>query len=226
MFRRIMIGFFLFSAVALAVVPLRGSACDGQREAREATLASIKAFISSRKMRVLTFTGYSGAEYEDPQAMLERASAILDQQDPAKTLVNIGATASGIGAVYEIAKQKGFATMGIVSSLARDENVALSPCVDYVFYVRDATWGGKVPGTNRLAPTSAAIVATGDLFVAIGGGDVARDEMLAARRAGKRVTFIPADLSHAIAIQKAQKKGEPEPTDFRGSAHPALAPGG
>jgi len=223
MFRCIMICFFLFGTLALAAVPLRGSACDGQREARAATLDSIKAFISARKMRVLTFAGYSGAEYEDPQAMLERASAILDQQDPAKTLVNIGATASGIGAVYEVAKQKGFATMGIVSSLARDENVGLSPCVDYVFYVRDTTWGGTLPGTTRLAPTSAAIVATGSLFVAIGGGDVARDEMLAARRAGKRVKFIPADMNHAIAREKAQKKGEPEPTDFRGSAHPALA---
>jgi hypothetical protein len=217
-----MICFFLFGTVALAVVPLRSSACDGQREVRDATLDSIKAFVKDRKMQVLTFTGYSGAEYEDPQAMLERASAILDQQDPAKTLVNIGATASGIGAVYEVAKEKGFATMGIVSSLARDQDVALSPCVDYVFYVRDTTWGGKLPGTNRLAPTSAAIVATGSLFVAIGGGDVARDEMLAARRAGKRVTFIPADMNHAIAREKAQKKGGPDPSDFRGSAHLAL----
>jgi hypothetical protein len=208
--------------LALAAVPLPGGACEGQREAREATLESIKAFIRRRNMRVLTFAGYSGAEYEDPQAMLERAAAILDQQDPATTLVNIGATASGIGAVYEVAKQRGFATMGIVSSLARDENVALSPCVDYVFYVRDTTWGGKLPGLNRLAPTSAAIVATGNLFVAIGGGDVARDEMLAARRAGKNVKFIPADMNHAIAREKALKKGEPEPTDFRGSAHPAL----
>jgi hypothetical protein len=69
-------------------------------------------------------------------------------------LVNIGATAEGIGAVYDIAKQKGFTTMGIVSTLARDEGVALSRCVDYVFYVKDSTWGGRTSSDGRLAPPS------------------------------------------------------------------------
>ena len=150
---------------------------------------------------------------------------MLDGQDAANTLINIGATAEGISAVYDIAKLKGFTTMGIVSTLARDERVALSQCVDYVFFVKDRTWGGQVPGTHHLSPTSAAIVESGTSFVAIGGGDAARDEMLAARQAGKPVTFIPADMNHTIARAKAQKRGEAEPTDFRGSAHPALAKG-
>lgn len=201
------------------------NACGGSREAREATLESIQDFLQGKKMKVLTFAGYSGAEYQDPAAMLESAGRILDGQDPAKTLINIGGTAVGIGAVYDLAKQKGFTTMGIVSTLARDEQVALSSCVDYVFYVPDSTWGGQVPGSDRLSPTSAAIVAVSESFVAIGGGDVARDEMLAARRSGKPVTFIPADMNHEIAREKARKKGEPEPTDFRGSAHLALAEG-
>lgn len=174
-------------------------------------------------MTVLTFAGYSGATYEDPGAMMEHASRLLDGQDPEKVLINIGATAEGIGAVYEIAKRKGFTTMGIVSTLARDERVSLSRCVDYVFYVKDNSWGGQVPGTNHLSPTSAAIVETSTSFIAIGGGDVARDEMLAARKAGKPVTFIPADMNHRIAREKAQKKGQAEPTNFRGSVHCALA---
>ncbi len=154
--------------------------------------------------------------------MLEHASRVLDGLDPAKVLINIGATEVGIGAVYELAKQKEFTTMGIVSSLARDERVPLSPCVDYVFYIKDSSWGGKVPGTDQLSPTSKALVECSSSFVAIGGGDAARDEMLAARDAGKPVTFIPADMSHKIARDKALKKGQPEPTDFRGSAHAAL----
>jgi hypothetical protein len=115
--------------------------------------------------------------------------------------------------------------MGIVSTLAREERVALSKCVDYVCFVKDRTWGGQVPGTNHLSPTSAAIVESGTSFVAIGGGDVTRDEMLAARQAGRPVTFIPADMNHEIAREKARKRGEAEPTDFQGSAHRALAPG-
>jgi len=110
------------------------------------------------------------------------------------------------------------------STLARDEQVPLSPSVDYVFYVRDATWGGRVPGSTRLAPTSAAIVGSSSAIVGIGGGEIARDEMLAARRAGKAVTFIPADMNHQLARDKAARKDAPEPTDFRGAAHAAFAP--
>lgn len=212
-------------ACCSALISCRAAVCDGPREAREATLASIKGFIHNKQMTVLSFAGYSGAQYEDPEALMEQASRILDRQDPAKTLINIGATEVGIGAVYEIAKRKGFTTMGIVSTLARDENVPLSKCVDYVFYVKDSAWGGQVPGTDRLAPTSAALVECSSSFVAIGGGDLTRDEMLAARQAGKPVTFIPADMNHEIALEKARKSGKPEPTDFRGSAHGALANG-
>lgn len=209
----------------LALTSGAANACDGPREVREATLASIKAFIHTKQMTVLTFAGYSGAQYENPQVLTEHASRVLDKQDPARALINIGATAEGIGAVYEIAKRKGFTTMGIVSTLARDERVALSKCVDYVFFVKDSTWGGRLPGSNHLSPASAAMVETGTSFVVIGGGDVTREEMLAARQAGKAVTFIPADMNHEIARERARKRGEAEPTDFRGSAHPALAPG-
>jgi hypothetical protein len=212
-------------ACCLAVTQGTASACDGQREVREATLASIEAFVHSKQMTVLTFSGYSGAQYEDPDAMMEHASRALDEQDPQKTLINIGATEVGIGAVYELAKRKGFTTMGIVSTLARDERVTLSKCVDYVFYVKDSTWGGRAGEGDHLSPTSAAIVETSTSFIGMGGGDVARDEMLAARKAGKPVTFIPADMNHKIAREKAQKRGEPEPTDFRGAAHDALANG-
>jgi hypothetical protein len=218
-------GLAALMAWTLSCTSPMANACDGPQEVREATRASLKAFIRSKQMTVLTFTGYSGAQYEDPEALMKHASQVLDGQSSAKTLINIGATAEGIGAVYEIAKQKGFTTMGVVSTLARDEHVELSKCVDYVFFVKDSTWGGQVAGSNHLSPTSAAIVASSRTFVAIGGGDVTRDEMLAARRARKPVTFIPADMNHTIAREKAQKRGEPEPTDFRGSAHRALAKG-
>jgi hypothetical protein len=212
-------------ATGLGVTAAVAAACGGPREVRETTLASIKAFVEDRRMTVLTFTGFSGAQYEDPEAMLRHAARSLAGQEPAKTLINVGATAEGIGAIYTIAKRNGFTTMGIVSTLARDEGVALSACVDYVFYVKDGTWGGLVPGIAGLSPTSEAIVAVSASFVGIGGGEVARDEMLEARRRGTPVTFIPADMNHRIAREKARKLGRSDPVDFRGAAETTLATG-
>ena len=111
--------------------------------------------------------------------------------------------------------------MGIVSTLAQREGVELAKCVDVVFYVPDESWGG----TRRwkLSPTSLAMVEAGDDFVAIGGGEVTRDEMLAARRAGKRVRFVAADMNHEVARNKAARKGLKEPTEFQGAAHSELS---
>lgn len=207
---------FLFLFALLSARTALG--CEAPSTIEEATPEEIRAFFKGKKMKVLTFMGYSGAEYENKAAMLERAAGILDRFDPKQTIVNIGATAEGIGAIYEAAKRKGFLTAGIVSTQAKENNVKLSPCVDIVFYVKDATWGGFVPGTEQLSPTSTAMVESSDVMVAIGGGEVARDELTAAKRSGKEVEFIPADMNHEMARQKALKKGQPVPTDFRGAA--------
>src|SRR5262245_12125476 len=192
------------------------------QSASGAALDDIRSFVRGAGKQVLTFVGYSGAGYEDHEAMLDHAGAILARFDPATTLVNIGATEMGIGAVYALARERGFATMGIVSILAENEQVPLSPCVDTVFYVADTTWGGRLPDKSALSPTSEAMVAVSDVMVGIGGGDAARDELQAAQAAGKQVEFIPADMNHQVAKTKAAKNGAPEPTEFRGSAHAAL----
>ena len=215
----------LAAAAGLLVSMQVAAACSGPAEIREARPLAVKAYVLATGKAVLSFAGYSGAEYEDPKAMLSHAERALASRRPADTLVNIGATMVGIGAVYELAKRKGFTTVGIVSIQARDEKSELSPCVDLVFYVPDAQWGGTLPGTDRLSPTSQAIVEVSEAYVAIGGGDVTRDEALALQRAGRPVTFIPADLNHRIASDKARKANRPEPADFRGSAHEALMPG-
>ena len=172
---------------------------------------------------VLTFVGYSGAGYEHPSAMLALAERVLGDFEPATTLVAIGATPDGIGAVYELARRLGFETAGIVSTQARQTGAVLSAFVDRVWFVDDDRWGGLVPGTDRLSPTSQAAVDCSDVLVGIGGGEVARDELLAARRLGKSVKFFPADLDHQKARDQAQALGRPAPTDFRGAAHAALS---
>ncbi len=197
--------------------------CRGPALIREGEAAAIARHVKATGKTVLTFVGYSGAGYEDPAALKREAGRILDRHDPARTLITSGGTAEGIGAVYELAKGKGFETLGIVSSLARQEKVPLSPCVDAVFFVPDTTWGGALPGGRGLSPTSTAMVRNSDALVGIGGGAIARDELLAARRAGKPVTFLPADMNHAKAREKARRKGQPEPREFGGAAA-VLAP--
>ena len=219
----------VLTALALAgasasATPPTAAACEPRSVLRDAdTVRSVAEFVAASGMSMLSFVGYSGAGYEDEAAMLAQADAELARFDPGRTIVNIGATAQGIGAVYALARQRGFFTLGIVSSLARDAGDGLSPCVDAVFFVRDTVWGGRLPGQTGLSPTSAAMVNNSLVIIGIGGGEVARDELLAARAAAKSVRFIAADMNHRIARDKARAKGQPEPSDFRGAAHAAFA---
>lgn len=179
-------------------------------------------WFAAQGREVLSFVGYSAAGYADPDAMLAAAARVLDGCEPARVLVNLGATPDGIGAVYGLARARGFATTGICSTRARDAGLAASPDADRVFWIDDATWGGRDATTGQLTPTSQAMVAASTRIVAIGGGAIARDECLAARAAGKRVDFVPAEMDHATARADAAARGVPAPTDFRGAAHAAL----
>ena len=149
---------FCLCSIALLYYERSSLGCDSPMATAVASPQEIRAFFEGKRMRVVTFLGYSGAEYEDKELMLKEAAGILERFEPGKTIANIGATAEGIGAVYEIAKRRGFLTAGIVSTQAKENNVALSPCVDIVFYVKDALWGGFIPGTEKLPPTSEATV--------------------------------------------------------------------
>lgn len=199
-------------------VSAEAQACDTVTAIETATPGEIVEFFKRADKRVVTFIGYSGAEYEGRDAMLATAESVLDTLDPAKTLVNIGATPKGIGAVYSLARSMGFVTTGIVSTQAKEYDAELAPCIDHVFYVEDATWGGFLEGTDKLSPTSTAMVESSDLLIGIGGGTVGRDEMTAAKRMGRAVRFFSADMNHRKAIEKAEKKGSPFPTNFSGAA--------
>jgi hypothetical protein len=180
--------------------------------------AEIEALFKAKNKKVVTFIGYSGAGYQNKAKMLADAKAALSKLDPKSSIVNIGATSEGIGEVYKLAKEMGFETTGIVSSQAKKYG-GLSPYVDHPLYVDDPTWGGFKPGTKELSPTSKAMVGVSDEIIAIGGGEVGRDEVLAARELRKKVSFIPADMDHDLATKKALSKGQPIPTDFSGATH-------
>jgi hypothetical protein len=180
--------------------------------------AGTQAFFKSFNKRVLTFFGFSAA-YENEEAMLAIARKGLAKIPPGAVLVNIGATASGIGAVYPLAKEMGFTTTGIVSTVATEYMENISDAVDYVCFVADTQWGGKLAGSDRLSPTSQAMVACSDVLVAIGGGEVTRDELMAGKALGKPVYFYPAEVSHQHLVQRARKRNEPLPESFWGAAH-------
>jgi hypothetical protein len=180
--------------------------------------AETLAFFRSFHKKVLTFYGYS-ASYQNEESMLAIARKGLSKIPPDAVLVNIGATASGIGAVYPLAKKMGFTTTGIVSSVAAAHMENISEAVDHVCFIADTQWGGKVKGTDRLSPTSQAMVACSDVLVAIGGGEVTRDELMAGKALGKPVYFYPAQISHRQLIQRAEKRNEPPPESFWGAAH-------
>jgi len=185
------------------------------------TAEEVIAFFLRQRKTVITFYGYSGMGYEDEKGMLETSRKVLSRYAAETTLVNIGATSSGIGAVYPLAKSMGFTTTGIVTSMALDYPENISEAVDHICFVRDNQWGGNLPNTDILSPTSRAMVECSDILVGIGGGGISEAEMLVGKAQGKPVYFYPADMNHTRAIQRAKKMGLPPPESFD-SGHPDL----
>jgi len=184
----------------------------------EMTVAETETFLRSFGKHIITFFGYS-VDYEDEDAMLGIAGNLLSQYSPETVLINIGGTSGGIGAVYPLAKAKGFKTTGIVSSEAIENFQYISKAVDHVCFVLDTQWGGKLPGSNELSPTSKAMVLCSDEMIAIGGGEVTREELIAGRERGIPVRFHPAEVSHKWLIQQARDKHLPLPKSFWGASH-------
>ncbi len=182
------------------------------------TPAKTLAFFKTLGKKVVTFFGYS-VDYEHEAVMLAMARDVLSKYSPQTHVINIGATAGGIGAVYPLAKATGFKTTGIVSSVAAEHMEYISKDVDHICFVADTQWGGKLPDSNKLSPTSQAMVACSDILIAIGGGEVSRDELLAAREQGKPIHFYPAEINHKYWIEHARKTGLPKPNSFQGAVH-------
>jgi hypothetical protein len=181
------------------------------------TPEEVIAFFRRQGKTVLTFYGYSGMGYEDEEAMLQSARKVLSGYSPETTLINIGVTRVGIGAIYPLAKSLGFETTGIVTTMALDDPGGISEAVDHVCFVKDNQWGGKIPGSDELSPTSKAMVDCSDILVGIGGGGISEDEILAGKAQGKPVYFYPAEMNHEAAIHRAKYLGLPPPESFWGS---------
>ncbi len=178
----------------------------------------IKKYYQSAGKKSVTFLGFSSLGYENPMTMKRYARTILKELNPRKVVITIGASCDGIGEIYPIAKELGFTTVGIISSIAKEKGIQSCRSVDKVFIIEDSLWGGIDPQKQRLSPTSGVIIETGDVFIGIGGGRVAADEIKGAIDANKKVVFIPLEMNHAIAISEAHRHDSPIPNDFGGEA--------
>lgn len=172
--------------------------------------------------KVHSLFGYSALEYEHPELLAATVEADLQAFVPEETIIAIGATPYGIGNMYEVAKDLGFMTLGIVSSIAvsRDEEASLA--VDKIVVVKDKHWGGHRfgPGSEGLlSPTTRVFVGASDSMSAYGGGyntAVALEEMVRRR---KPASFKSFDMNHRIADISQAQKGESGAIDYRGLAH-------
>jgi hypothetical protein len=180
------------------------------------------SFIRGLGKTMLTFYGFSGLGYEDEQEMLGIARDVLSKYSPQTTLVNIGASSTGIGAIYPLAKSMGYETAGIISTEALEYLEEISEAVDHICFIEDNQWGGKLPNSSELSPTSRAMVECSDILVGIGGGGISLDEMLAGHEQGKEILYFPADMNHERASRQAEKKGLPPPQSFKGAAHETM----
>ncbi len=160
-------------------------------ETAQAAIARIRGIGK----QVHSLFGYSDLGYKDEAAMLQAVSADLDTKDPNTVAVAIGATPGGIGKAYELAKQKGFQTIGIVSSKSLANGGNYSPAVDDIFVVRDLEWGGYIPGTTTLTPTTETFIGASDSISAFGGGEITAVTIAEAVKRARDVRFTPAEMA-------------------------------
>lgn len=157
--------------------------------------------------KIHSIFGYSDLGYEDEEVVMDKVRSDLSQLDPSTTAIAIGATRGGIGKAYEIAKSLGFTTVGIVSSKSLAHGGHYSDYVDEINIVRDTEWGGYLPGTNIMAPTTQVFVQASDSIAAYGGGMNTAVAIKEAMDLGKSVTFTPAEMNHTLVGDNTDYKG-------------------
>lgn len=212
----------LLTLAVLALFFLLSGCLPEQEMYENMSVEEVIQWFEDQDKYVITFVGFSGAGYERPDSLLEIATQILDDYEAENTILNIGATPDGIGLVYALGFGKKMTTTGIVSTQALEYDAKASPLCQHVFYIEDDSWGGFKEGTDILSPTSTAMIEVSDEVIGIGGGAVARDELMAAKALGKKVRFYDLEMNHQTAIEKAESKGNPAPTDFKGEAARAM----
>lgn len=171
--------------------------------------------IKTLNKKIYTLFGYSALEYEHKDQVLSQIREELLKLDPASYIINIGATKDGIGAAYEIARELGFETIGIVSTQALSYSGQFSPFVQKIYIVNDLNWGGYIPGTTEFAPATKIYLSVSDVIAAFGGGMNTAVILREAKRLGIPVSYAPFEMNHSKALAEARGKD----VDFKGAGY-------
>ncbi|PTB17743.1 hypothetical protein C9I57_26340 [Trinickia symbiotica] len=169
----------------------------------------------------LVVAGFSGLGYADPAHLDRQFREILNQKIKKhgrhNLIVVAGATDEGIGRVYDLAREEGIATRGIVSSEAQRWGTKISPSCQHVIYVKrpEDDWNVTSPEGDSYMVRAAL----GGSFLAFGGGEVAVTEATEALNKGIRTELFPefepdpkkVEARRAKEKAKALEKG----TDYK-----------
>lgn len=178
---------------------------------------SVKSTIDTytRDKHVMVFSGFSGLGYRDSANLKAQLSVVLDdainRHGAHNLCVVAGATPEGIGTVYEIAKNKGIGTLGIVSELARG---GASQYCDKVIFVNDPDASWRVldeKGSSYMvyvATKQNELSRTGE-FLAYGGGAVTLSELQEAKSIAIPLTIHP-EFEPDPDNANAKRKKNPE----------------
>jgi len=188
---------------------------DGQFATEPLKADEAIILIGELNKKVYTFFGYSALGYEDIDTVRRVVRKELEQLNKEEYVIAVGATEEGIGFVYEIAKELGFLTIGIVSTQALSYSGKFSEDVDRIYIINDDYWGGFIPGTKKLAETTKAFLGVSAIVSAYGGGENTAVMLQEAKKLSIPVIFTEAEMNH----EKARKVYGEVYDSFKGKAH-------
>ncbi len=157
--------------------------------------------------RVIVFGGFSGLGYENNDKLKgtinNRIKQDIEKYGKDNVVVVAGATSDGIGACYEVAKELGVSTYGIVSEAGKE--YGSDKHCDKTFYVPDPKGTWQVlndQGSSYMVD----VAKNNGALVYYGGGDVAVTEIKEAQERGISVEVDTSFEPNPAQVTKRKAK--------------------
>lgn len=158
---------------------------------------------------VMVFSGFSSMGYENTEKLQDyitkEIKQNIDEHGIHNLLIVAGATPEGIGCVYDIAKNLGVSTFGIVSQQASTNS--LSKNCESVMQIKDPDNSWKVLDDSGDSYMVYAASKNG-CFLAFGGGSVTLSELEEAAGKGIETKIFPEFLPDPINLDGKLAQGK------------------